>query len=527
MTPATPGRADRRPADAGQPTPDQPADAARRSTRTTSPGRSPPRSSRPARTRRRAAAAGSAGRSPSRSSRSSSAPRRPSPRSSPAARRPRPSSATCPSDTIVYGEVRLDLPGDQTPGRRRVPLEVPGLRRPGRRSTPSSTRSSTTWSATRLERRADLHRRHQAVVRRRARLQRRPAAAGRVAVQGRRHRSMGTFRALALLSIKDQARRAGVVRRRVQEGRRDTDDRDLQRRRPSPSSRRPPGVTTAYAHRRRQGRRRSATSRRSRPPSTPTATAASRTSPARRPRSIRSSGDHVGFVYVALRPLLDWSTDAQQVDGSSAAGGLATEVISDAMLKLVPEWAAYWLSFENDAIVMEATAPRAGDGDRSDREPHARRSPSTSRRRRSSRRSPTTAARPSSEMLDLYGSEPAFKPMLDQLDQGLGLVGGADAAFGWVGDTRDRRQRRGRHAGRRPDRRRRPTRKRQTGCSPRSRRSSRSVAPSRASPSGRGLQRHDDHDRRPRRRRQAGRRGRSRCPRHPAAGRPPRDRRTR
>ena len=25
--------------------------------------------------------------------------------------------------------------------------------------------------------------------------------------------------------------------------------------------------------------------------------------------------------------------------------------------------------------------------------------------------------------------------MLDQLDQGLGLVGGADAAFGWVGDT--------------------------------------------------------------------------------------------
>ena len=34
------------------------------------------------------------------------------------------------------------------------------------------------------------------------------------------------------------------------------------------------------------------------------------------------------------------------------------EGISDSILKLLPEWTAYWLRFENDAIVMEATAPR-------------------------------------------------------------------------------------------------------------------------------------------------------------------------
>ncbi|MFL5723900.1 MAG: hypothetical protein ACJ78H_10980, partial [Chloroflexota bacterium] len=39
------------------------------------------------------------------------------------------------------------------------------------------------------------------------------------------------------------------------------------------------------------------------------------------------------------------------------------------------------------------------------------------------------------QALDLYGSDAQFKPMLDQLNQGLGLVGGADAAIGWVGDT--------------------------------------------------------------------------------------------
>jgi hypothetical protein len=39
------------------------------------------------------------------------------------------------------------------------------------------------------------------------------------------------------------------------------------------------------------------------------------------------------------------------------------------------------------------------------------------------------------QALDLYRSEPALKPMLDQLDAALGLVGGADAALGWAGDT--------------------------------------------------------------------------------------------
>ena len=57
---------------------------------------------------------------------------------------------------IMYGEVRLDLPGDQRARRRLVPVQVPGLRRPGRardeaRRDPRPTRRRG------QRRQADLH----------------------------------------------------------------------------------------------------------------------------------------------------------------------------------------------------------------------------------------------------------------------------------------------------------------------------------------------------------------------------------
>ena len=66
--------------------------------------------------------------------------------------------------------------------------------------------------------------------------------------------------------------------------------------------------------------------------------------------------DHVGFAYVALRPLLDWSTDLTKAWVTSA-GASAPPAISPTVDKVIPDWGAYALRFENDAIVMEATAP--------------------------------------------------------------------------------------------------------------------------------------------------------------------------
>ncbi len=39
------------------------------------------------------------------------------------------------------------------------------------------------------------------------------------------------------------------------------------------------------------------------------------------------------------------------------------------------------------------------------------------------------------QALALYRGDPSFKPVMDQVDQALGLIGGADAAFGWAGDS--------------------------------------------------------------------------------------------
>jgi uncharacterized protein DUF3352 len=144
--------------------------------------------------------------------------------------------------------------------------------------------------------------------------------------------------------------------------------------------------------------------------------------------------DHIGFVYVALRPLMDWSTSLSKLGNGAGAGGIAMEPISDALLKTIPEWGAYWLRVEQNALVMEAVAPK----------------PELSIGSTESRTSTLVQHVPSSAMvmsvsnslgqtlgqtIDLYKGEASFKPLIDQLDQALGVVGGRDAALGWIGDT--------------------------------------------------------------------------------------------
>jgi hypothetical protein len=83
---------------------------------------------------------------------------------------------------------------------------------------------------------------------------------------------------------------------------------------------------------------------------------------------------------------------------------------------------------------MEATAPR----------PETATGPTENRKSTVAQHVPSTAifaattndlGKTLKEMLDLYRSEPSYKSIVEQIDQGLGLVGGEDAAFGWVRDA--------------------------------------------------------------------------------------------
>ncbi len=81
---------------------------------------------------------------------------------------------------------------------------------------------------------------------------------------------------------------------------------------------------------------------------------------------------------------------------SPDAGKAAEVALTGPLAKAIPAWIAYWLSFESDALVMEAAAPKPETSLGPDPEPHVDRSWSTCRPVRSSCRSATTSARRSS-----------------------------------------------------------------------------------------------------------------------------------
>ena len=142
-----------------------------------------------------------------------------------------------------------------------------------------------------------------------------------------------------------------------------------------------------------------------------------------------AKGDHIGFAFLAIKPLAVWSQQvAKSVPG--AMGGS----ISDSMVSLLPDWGAYWLRIEGDAVVLRATAPK----------------PATALGPTEDRTSPVVDHVPAGavvaavsldtgktlrQMVDVYKADPALKSTIDSIDQAAGLVGGTDAAIGWIGDT--------------------------------------------------------------------------------------------
>lgn len=135
-----------------------------------------------------------------------------------------------------------------------------------------------------------------------------------------------------------------------------------------------------------------------------------------------TSGDHVGFVYVALRPFYDWSLKA---GGSDVQGG-------EALLDLIPDWGAFSLRVEGDALVMDALARTTagtvtGESRASalaDHLPVGVLALSIA----------NDSGKSLLKTLDLYRSQPSMQSTIEAIDQAIGVLGGPDAAIGWIGD---------------------------------------------------------------------------------------------
>ncbi|MEA2619915.1 MAG: hypothetical protein QOC97_688, partial [Chloroflexota bacterium] len=145
-----------------------------------------------------------------------------------------------------------------------------------------------------------------------------------------------------------------------------------------------------------------------------------------------STGDHVGFMYVALRPLMDWSSALSKLQPTQP--GSTPLTVGDSLLKAVPDWGAFALRFQSSAIVLEASTPSAATP----------LGPTENRVSSLVEHIPSNAIVASitndygktiKQALDLYRAEPSLKSIFDQIDTALGLVGGTDAAIGWAGDT--------------------------------------------------------------------------------------------
>jgi hypothetical protein len=138
--------------------------------------------------------------------------------------------------------------------------------------------------------------------------------------------------------------------------------------------------------------------------------------------------DHIGFVYVSLRSIMD---SALAMAGSAGTG---TPAISDDLLAIVPDWASFRLRVEGDALVMDGATPHT-DGAPGPDGNHPNGVPAWA--------PPTTlalfagndAGSTLTETIDLYRNDPNLKDAFAQVDQAAGVLGGLESAIGWIGDT--------------------------------------------------------------------------------------------
>jgi hypothetical protein len=147
---------------------------------------------------------------------------------------------------------------------------------------------------------------------------------------------------------------------------------------------------------------------------------------------VATDTDHIGFLYVAVAPLLDWSRQVSQAGGSSSSLGI--DLSSEALRGLIPDWAAFALRIEDDALVLTSAIAR----------PDMAFGPTDSRTSTVTDHVPADAivvavnhdlGATLVSVLDAYRSEPALKSVIDGIDQAAGILGGTDGLIGWIGDT--------------------------------------------------------------------------------------------
>ena len=140
-----------------------------------------------------------------------------------------------------------------------------------------------------------------------------------------------------------------------------------------------------------------------------------------------TDGDHVGFFFMDTRSIVDAAMALAEDAGAGPQ-------MNDALLGLVPDWTAGRLRVEGDALVMDSLAPHVD----------AAPGPDSNRANGVAAYAPAStillaagndAGASALETIALYRQDPTLAEMFSEVDQAAGVLGGLDAALGWMGDT--------------------------------------------------------------------------------------------
>jgi hypothetical protein len=139
------------------------------------------------------------------------------------------------------------------------------------------------------------------------------------------------------------------------------------------------------------------------------------------------AGDDLGFAFVDLRTLLSAAVARTKSMAS-------TPPLNEALLALVPDWAAFRLRVEGDALVMDSAMPHVdaapGPADNRANGVAAYAPPSTIAFAAGNDYGATLT-----ETIALYRKDPALADVFKSIDQAANLLGGVDKSVGWMGDT--------------------------------------------------------------------------------------------
>jgi Protein of unknown function (DUF3352) len=140
------------------------------------------------------------------------------------------------------------------------------------------------------------------------------------------------------------------------------------------------------------------------------------------------SGDHVGFIYYDLAAYMDWAM------GLSAETNAETLGLAEGFRDTLPAWGALWTRVEGDALSFQVvSAP-----------PKQRSGPTENRASTLASRAPGTTiaygethdyGKTLSDMIGLYSDVEIPEEEVQQLEQMVGIFGGMEGLVGWIGDV--------------------------------------------------------------------------------------------